>query len=128
MVDRRYEPRVLCADMVGLCWKDKGGRTKKSVANLEDISLSGACLQLDVPIPLKTPVRITHPKAELAGRVKYCVFREIGYFLGIEFDEDSRWSQKHFKPQHMLDPRRLVMRSVNRAAKTVIAPGSNMVN
>jgi len=129
MVDRRYEPRLLCADMVGLCWKDKGGRTKKSVANLEDISLSGACLQLDVPIPLKTAVRITHPKAELLGKVTYCVFREIGYFLGIEFDENSKWSQKHFKPQHMLDPRRLVMRTVNRtAAKPVIAPGSTMVN
>src|SRR5579859_712538 len=129
MVDRRYEPRLLCADMVGLCWKDKGGRTKKSVANLEDISLSGACLQLDVPIPLKTAVRITHPKAELLGKVTYCVFREIGYFLGIEFDENSKWSQKHFKPQHMLDPRRLVMRTVNRTAtKPVITPGSTMVN
>lgn len=126
MLDRRYEPRLLCADMVELCWKDKGGRNRKSVANLEDIALSGACLQLDVPIPLKTPVRISHAKGELAGKVKYCVFREIGYFLGIEFDEDSKWSQKHFKPQHMLDPRRLVFRSVNRMVKS--APGSTMVN
>jgi hypothetical protein len=126
MLDKRYEPRLLCADMVELCWKDKSGRSKKSVANLEDIALSGACLQLDVPIPLQTAVRITHAKGELAGRVKYCVFREIGYFLGIEFDEDSRWSQKHFRPQHMLDPRRLVMRSVNRMVRT--APGSTLIN
>ncbi len=126
MLDKRYEPRLLCADMVELCWKDKSGRSKKSVANLEDIALSGACLQLDVPIPLQTAVRITHAKGELAGKVKYCVFREIGYFLGIEFDEDSRWSQKHFKPQHMLDPRRLVMRSVNRMVRT--APGSTLIN
>jgi hypothetical protein len=126
MLDRRYELRLLCADMVDLRWKDKGGRTKKSVANLEDISLSGACLQVDVPIPLKTPVRISHPRGELAGKVKYCVFREIGYFLGIEFDEDSKWSQRHFKPQHLLDPRRLVMRSVNRVVRS--APGSTLVN
>ena len=126
MLDRRYEPRLLCADMVELCWKDKTGRSKKTVANLEDISLSGACLQLDVPIPLKTPIRIAHPKGELAGKVKYCVFRDIGYFLGIEFDEDSKWSQKHFKPQHMLDPRRLVIRSVHRVVRS--APGSSLVN
>lgn len=126
MLDRRYEPRLLCADMVELGWKDKTGRSKKSVANLEDISLTGACLQLDVPIPLKTPVRISHPKGELEGKVKYCVFRDIGYFLGIEFDEGSRWSLKHFKPQHLLDPRRLVMRSVNRVVRA--APGSTMVN
>jgi hypothetical protein len=36
------------------------------------------------------------------------VFREIGYFLGIEFDSGVRWSQRDFKPQHLLDPRKLV--------------------
>ena len=114
MVNRRVEPRLLCADMVDLSWRDKSGRARRSVANLEDISLSGACLQVDAPIPMQTAVRITHAKGELAGIVKYCVFREIGYFLGIEFDSDSRWSAKQFKPQHLLDPRRLVLRTLNR--------------
>ena len=111
---------MLCADMVDVSWRDKGGRTRKSVANLEDISLSGACLQVDVPIPMQTRIRIIHPKGELLGKVKYCVFREIGYFLGIEFDPDSRWSQRHFKPQHMLDPRRLVIRTVNRVTRPAL--------
>jgi hypothetical protein len=111
--------------MVDVSWKDKGGRTKKSVANLEDISLSGACLQLDSPIPLQTPVRILLPKGELAGTVRYCVYREIGYFLGIEFESDSRWTLKQFKPQHLLDPRRLVMRTLHRIRVT---GQSTMVN
>jgi hypothetical protein len=127
MLDRRYEPRLLCADMVDVRWKDKGGRNKKSVANLEDISLSGACLQVEVPIPLETTIRITHAKGELAGIVTYCVFRDIGYFLGIEFEPGSRWTQKQFKPQHLLDPRRLVMRSIHRA-RTIPTPTSNMVH
>lgn len=127
MVDRRFEPRLLCADMVDVCWKDKGGRNKKSVANLEDISLSGACLQVDSPIPLETVIRITHAKGELAGIVKYCVFRDIGYFLGIEFEPGSRWSLKHFKPQHLLDPRHLVLRSIHRA-RTIPGQQSEMVN
>ena len=114
MLDRRVEPRLLCADLVNLCWKDKTGRTKKSVANLEDISLSGACLQVDHPIPLQTTVRINHGKGDLMGHVRYCVFREIGYFLGVEFDNGSRWSQKQYKPQHLLDPRRLVLRTLSR--------------
>lgn len=63
---------------------------------------------------MQTAIRITHAKGELAGIVKYCVFREIGYFLGIEFDSDSRWSAKQFKPQHLLDPRRLVLRTLHR--------------
>ena len=120
MLDRRIEPRILCADMVDVQWKDKTGRTRRGVANLEDISLSGACLQFDQPIPLKTPLRISYPKGVLLGIVRYCVFREIGYFLGIEFQEGSKWSAREFRPQHMLDPRHLVMRSVsrNKAAQT----------
>ncbi len=122
MLNRRVEPRLLCADMVDVLWKDKGGRAKKSVANLEDISLSGACLQVDVAIPLKTPIRITHAKGHLAGIVKYCVFREIGYFLGIEFDSDSRWSLRQYRPQHLLDPRRLVLRTISRVTRSATPP------
>src|ERR1700738_2173241 len=98
MLDRRVEPRMLCADMVGLGGKDKGGRTRRATAHLEDISLSGASLQMDSPVPLKTGLRITYPKGELRGIVRYCVFREFGYFLGIEFEPGSRWSLQHFKP------------------------------
>ncbi len=117
MFERRIEPRMLCADMVDVQWKDKTGRIRKGVANLEDISLSGACLQFDQPIPLQTEVRISYPKGELSGKVRYCVYREIGYFLGVEFEPGCKWSQRHFKPQHLLDPRRLVIRSVNRVSK-----------
>jgi hypothetical protein len=105
---------MLCADMVDVQWRDKSGKTRKTIANLEDISLSGACLQLDAAIPLQTPVRISYPKGELVGKVRYCVYREIGYFLGIEFEEGSQWSQNQFRPRHLLDPRRLVTRAVNR--------------
>jgi hypothetical protein len=114
MLDRRIEPRLLCADLVDVKWKDQTGRTRRSVANLEDISLSGACLQVDRPVPLGTNFRIGYPSGELVGKVKYCVFRDIGYFLGIEFEPGSRWSQRHFRPQHLLDPRRLVRRVTNR--------------
>lgn len=117
MLDKRTEPRMLCADLVDLQWKDKAGRTKKVLANLEDISLCGACLQVDVPVPIQSMIKITYPKGELIGKVRYCIYREIGYFLGVEFDAGFRWSQSEFKPQHMLDPRRLVTRAVNRSPK-----------
>ena len=113
-MDRRVEPRLLCADLVDVQWKDQAGRTRRSVANLEDISLSGACLQVEQPVALGTKYKINYPKGILNGKVKYCVFREIGYFLGIEFNDGCRWSQRSFRPQHLLDPRRLVTRSVNR--------------
>jgi hypothetical protein len=115
MQERRTEPRLLCADLVELEWKDKSGRTRRSVANLEDISLSGACLQMDLSVPLHTKVRINYASGELIGTVRYCVYREIGYFLGIQFEAGVRWSQRSFKPMHLFDPRRLVNRKASGA-------------
>ena len=114
MLDRRIEPRMLCADLVDIQWRDQAGRNRRGVANLEDISLSGACLQVERPVPLGSAIRMSYPSGELSGLVKYCVFREIGYFLGVEFSPGQRWSQRSYRPQHLLDPRRLVTRAVNR--------------
>jgi hypothetical protein len=119
---------MLCADIVDVQWKDKSGSIRKGTANLEDISLSGACLQVDRPIPLQTDVRISYPKGVLVGKIRYCVFREIGYFLGVEFEPGCHWSARHYRPQHLLDPRRLVVRSVNRASEgRELAPGARPI-
>jgi hypothetical protein len=114
MRDRRIETRMLCADLVEIQWRDQTGRRRRAMANLEDISLSGACLQVERPIPLGCAVRLAYPSGELVGAVKYCVFREIGYFLGVQFEAGTRWSPRSFRPQHLLDPRRMVTRATNR--------------
>jgi hypothetical protein len=121
MMDRRIEIRMLCADLVDVQWRDQVGRKRRGVANLEDISLSGACLQVERPVPLGTPFHISYPNGELLGVVKYCVFRDIGYFLGVEFDPGSQWSQRQFRPQHLLDTRKLMTRAMNRL-KTDASP------
>jgi len=114
MVERRIEPRMLCADLVDIRWRDAAGRQRRGVANLEDISLSGACIQVERAMPLGADIRIAHPKGELAGKVKYCVFREIGYFLGVEFEPGTRWSPRSFRHQHLLDPRKMTARAASR--------------
>ena len=107
MAERRVQNRLLCADLLNVVWTDKTGRVRRIVANLEDISLSGTCVQVDQPVPLGTQVQIEHPNGELSGSVRYCIYREIGYFLGVEFDESSRWSLGTYQPQHVVDPKRL---------------------
>jgi hypothetical protein len=57
------------------------------------------------------------PKGELKGIVRYCVFRDIGYFLGVEFAPDTRWTPRMFRPMHLLDPRRLVHRVIERVTR-----------
>ena len=40
---------MLCAELVELRWRDKHGFERRDMAHLEDISLSGACLQAEKP-------------------------------------------------------------------------------
>jgi hypothetical protein len=107
MQERRENPRMLCADLVKIEWRDRAGVARSVVANLEDISASGACLQIEEDIPPQSTVRIHYENGEFSGKVRYCIFRDIGYFLGIEFEPGQRWDARKFKPLHMLDPRRL---------------------
>lgn len=112
MRNRRYEPRLMCADLIEVRWRDPSGRPETCVANLEDISASGVCLQMEVDIPLNTMITISGPKGDYVGQVRYCVYREIGFFIGIQFEPGSKWSRRNFKPMHLFDPQRLV--SANR--------------
>jgi hypothetical protein len=108
MQERRSEIRMLCADMVEASWTEPTGKPRRMTALLEDISPSGACLQLDAAVPLGVMLHWKSPKQTFTGRVRYCVYREIGYFVGVEFGPKSRWSRRTYKPQHLLDLQKLV--------------------
>ncbi|HUQ93619.1 MAG TPA: PilZ domain-containing protein [Bryobacteraceae bacterium] len=103
-VERRAEPRLWCSDLVQVWWKPSDRWKRKGVAVLEDISRSGACIQLEVPLPFATPVRIKHPSWNVEGEVRYCMYRDEGYFIGVHLSGDSNWDEKSFRPKHLLDP------------------------
>ena len=108
MDERRSETRMLCADMIDVQWKGRAGSEQRTTAILEDISSSGACLQVEEPIPLGVEIRWDQPRQKFRGYVRYCVYREIGYFVGVEFEASFKWSKKAFRPQHLLDLQTLV--------------------
>ena len=118
MKERRVEPRLLCADLVEVEWTDAGGKRRRGVANLEDISATGVCLQMEIPVPLRASVSLRLPDDDVRGDVRYCVHREIGYYIGVEFDEGTRWTANMYKPQHLFDPQKLMPRPQTRSAKT----------
>jgi len=101
----------MCADMVEVHWEDEKEQPQHALALLEDISPSGVCLQLENAIPLGTEVQWDCPKQSFSGCVRYCVYREIGFFVGVEFSDACRWSKDAFKPLHLLDLERLVARA-----------------
>jgi hypothetical protein len=118
MRERRSEPRLLCADMVDVEWQDRSGRTRKAAALLEDIAASGACIQFETAIPLGTELKVSCAQGVLEGVVRYCVYREIGYFVGVQFSGSSRWSRQEFEPQHLLDLGEMLAESRKAAGKS----------
>lgn len=115
--ERRTDPRLLCADLVQLIWEDTSGRQRRRVANLEDISLSGVCLQVEASLPQDTRVTIQYGDGNLVGVVRYCVLRDGGYFLGVELEDGCKWSSLHYRPQHLVDPRDLVDSAIQRRSE-----------
>ena len=99
----RAEKRLLCADIVEIRWHNRFGRERLSTALLEDISPGGACLQMEEKLAPGVTVDLRHGNAHLSGAVKYCVYREFGYFVGVQFTPDSKWSRRSFRPKHLLD-------------------------
>jgi hypothetical protein len=109
MKDRRSEPRLLCADVLQVHWKmPNGHKSRSATALLEDISTSGACLQMEEEVPVGSSIYWKSPNQEFGGRVRYCEYREIGFFVGVEFAPGSKWSQTSFEPQHLLDVNQLL--------------------
>jgi hypothetical protein len=101
--EERTNERSLCADLIKILWTDESGGKQKEMAALEDISRSGACVQLERPIPINTPISLVYPHGRYCGRIRYCIFQHTGYFLGVQFDPGYEWSKEQFMPSHLLE-------------------------
>ena len=104
MAEQRTEPRYLCSDLVTLCWQESAQGERKEAVVLENISVSGACVQAEISVPNSASVRLVCGQAEFHGCVRFSYWRDDGYFIGIAFDAHSKWSKAKFTPEHLLDP------------------------
>jgi hypothetical protein len=86
MGDRRFQSRKLNAGKIGLQWKDAADQTVEALADVADMSVSGAKLHTERPVRLQTMVRLAWSGTEISGEVRYCVRRPGGYVVGVEFD------------------------------------------
>jgi len=104
MRERRHEERYMCADLVKVVVHEAGLPQPEPVfANLEDISPSGACVQLEAGIREGTDIEIICSGCRLRGKVRYCRFVTIGYDVGIRFDERDSWTRQRYEPEPLLD-------------------------
>ena len=99
MNERRVEQRFMCSDLVTVELENQG---QTVVANLEDISPSGACLEMQQAVHTGAKMVLHCSGCRLRGEVRYCVFHQTGYQVGLQLTE-CRWSKENYEPQHLLD-------------------------
>ncbi|HVN03207.1 MAG TPA: PilZ domain-containing protein [Bryobacteraceae bacterium] len=102
MKERRAELRLWCSDLIQV--RLEGAQPEDLIANLEDISPSGARVQFEQPVPAGTAIVLKLGRRKLHGEVKYCTHNEIGYFAGVQFEPGNKWSREIYEPKHLLDP------------------------
>ena len=99
MNERRAEQRFMCSDLVTVQLENKDDLL---VANLEDISPSGACLGMEQAVPADAMMTLNCSGCQFRGKVRYCVFNESGYQVGLQLTE-CQWSKEAYEPKHLLD-------------------------
>ena len=110
MEERRFQGRFLCADLVRLTVLDLGCRELEAV--LEDISPAGACVQAEEEAPPGATVRLTLGDCHVfTGKICYCSYRDCGYYIGVNFDEECAWSEEEVAPQHLINLEVLVRKA-----------------
>ena len=101
MQERRNSSRYMCADLVRVNWMVGDQRFQTAEAVLEDISATGGCVQMEQPIPTGSVIVLSIGGERFNGRVRYCVSREFGFFVGVKFAADTEWSVHTAVPAHL---------------------------
>lgn len=112
MKECRSEHRMLCADLVEVHWSDKKGQPCSTMANLEEISVRGAHLVLDVAVPVNTDLVLRMKQGDVSARVQDCHHEaDFGFALSVQLSQKSRWKSH---PRHLFDLRGLQRRETER--------------
>lgn len=103
MKQKRFESRDLCADLIRVTWSPEQELPYIDWAILGDISPSGACLEIEDPIPVATNVELEFGGDRCRAVVKYCKYDKVNYLLGVEFESGYRWSSRRWEPRHLVE-------------------------
>jgi hypothetical protein len=102
MTEKRGEPRYMCSELVNILIRHDDQTVREAVANLEDISRSGACVQLDEAVRLGADIEIVCSTCRFKGKVRNCRFAGSLYDVGVAFDEPGAWDASRYEPAHLL--------------------------
>ena len=99
----------MCAEPARVNWVVGHQRFETGDALLEDISTAGACVQMDEAIPVGSSIRVAFRGEWFDGKVRYCIAREFGYFIGVKFAVETPWSREKALPAHLINPEAITL-------------------
>ena len=102
MTEKRSEPRYMCSELVNILIRHEDQTVQEAIANLEDISPSGACVQLDEAVRLGADIEIVCSTCRFKGKVRNCRFAGSLYDVGVAFDHPGAWDASRYEPAHLL--------------------------
>jgi hypothetical protein len=98
---KRSEPRFMCSESVNILVND-GGTLEEGIANLEDISPSGACVHLEEAVRVGANIEILCSTCSFKGTVRNCRYTVAGFDVGMEFANAKAWNLERYEPKHLL--------------------------
>jgi len=97
------ENRHFCSNLVTVMLAGGEGNGHTLDGNLEEISSSGACLNVEEPIATGIGLRVVCGDREFPGRVVECRHDAVtGYHVSVSFDDGVEWSPEIYRPAHMV--------------------------
>ena len=97
------ECRYLCSELVSVVYEDHFRGIHQAVANLEEISSTGATILFEEKLEPGLPFSFHVRGYDLHGIVESSdLDDDLGWFVKIELDSTSRWSGRMFVPAHFL--------------------------
>ena len=102
MPESKPNCRHLCSELVFITRADRR-RRPAMLANLEEIGEWFAEVLTDCAFPRDATVRIVSKAHQLEGVVEACTRHQpLGFFVKVRLSPQSRWSDRWFTPQHLL--------------------------
>jgi hypothetical protein len=102
MAEKRCEPRYMCSELVNILIRYEDHTVHEAIANLEDISRSGACIQLDEAVRPGADIEIMCSTCSFKGKVRNCRHTGGRYDVGVAFDNVGAWDASRYEPAHLL--------------------------
>ena len=95
----RLEPRTAIMARAEVVWEVQPGDWRGAFAKIEDVSLSGACIRLSVPIGVGEKLKIKWRKEQFSGITKYCRRDGGDYVLGVRRETSENEAQNTVLPR-----------------------------